>query len=96
MTYLMNIEKIIIENLFIIIKGFLLAWFIADFQPLQDFLKGIKDKISDKYILIFYLKTAVSCQKCLALWLTLTISGDLYISLLTSFITYLYDRTRLQ
>jgi len=52
------------------IKCFLVAWFISDFQPLQDrldmlFFKWPKNEVMS------YLNDARGCHKCLSFWITL-------------------------
>ena len=74
-----------------LIKGFLIGWFLSDFQPIQDILLKYKNKISDKYILIFYLKTAVSCHKCLSFWMTLIMTGNIWIAFASGFLAYVWD-----
>lgn len=78
--------------LILIIKAFLLGWLLANFEPLQEALKPLKAKTSDKYFSVFYLKTAVSCHKCLAFYSGLILSGSIFIAAGAALAAYLYER----
>lgn len=74
-----------------IIIGFLIGWMVSSFTPLQEILTKIKDKISDKYFVVFYLKTAVSCHMCLSFWITLFLYQDIMIAIAASFLAFVFD-----
>jgi len=76
----------------IIFKGFLLGWLISNFEPLQELLSKIKNKISDKYFIVFYLKTSVSCHKCLSFWSTLIMSGNIWLAASASIIAFTFEQ----
>lgn len=73
------------------IKGLLLGWFLASFEPLQEVLRLIKNKIPDEYWVVMYIKIALSCQKCLTFWSTLIITHNLYAAIASSIIVVLID-----
>ena len=75
-----------------VLTGFFLGWLTASFEPLQELLKPIKNKISDKYYLVFYLKTAVSCHKCLSFWITLLLTGNIVLAAAAAFFAYVFDK----
>ena len=70
----------------LLIKGLLLGWFINEFQPLQEIITRVNDKISDKYFLVMYIKGAFSCWKCLSFWCTLILSHNIYYAMAAGFI----------
>lgn len=78
----------------LILNGILIGWWLSNFIPLQDFLtKYVKPKIKSEYI-----KTAMSCFKCLSFWGTLIIfavnqsSFGIYEAIIASLIAYIYER----
>lgn len=76
--------------LLIILKAFLLGFFLAYFEPLQDILQKIKSKVKDNWA-TEYIKTAVSCHKCLAFWIGMILSVDIYIASAAGLMVYLFD-----
>lgn len=81
-------------NLELLLKGLLLAWWIANFIPLQDFL----EKWVKPFIYFDYIKNAISCGKCLVFWSILIWGAFKYDDLLIweaiagSAIYYIYER----
>lgn len=73
------------------IKGLLLGWFLSNFEPLQEIIRLINNKISDKYWLVMYLKIAATCQKCLTFWSTLIITQNIYYAITSSIIVVVID-----
>ena len=77
----------------LIIKGVLIGWFIAHFQPLQDFItKHIKPKIKNSYIY-----GALSCFKCLSFYSILFIGAFYGVflpfeAILGAMIAFTYDK----
>jgi len=81
-------------NLELLLKTLLLAWWIVNFIPLQDFLtKWIKPLINNQYI-----KNGLSCGKCLSFHLIWIIGAikfqDFFIweAILGAVIYSFYDR----
>jgi hypothetical protein len=75
-----------------ILKSFLLGWLLASFEPLQELIKPLKTRVSDKHFSIFYLKTAVSCHKCLAFWSGIMLSGSIYVAAAASILAFVFDK----
>lgn len=78
----------------LIIKLFLLNWFITQFKPLHWVLEGITSHIPFKWlktILNEFIKI-ISCKKCLFLWMTLVITQNIWLAILMSFVGYHYDK----
>ena len=84
---------IVMEALIYILKAFLLGWFIAHFEPIQEVLKPIRKRINDKYFVLWYFKNALACHKCLSFWTGLAISGNIYIAIAASLMAFIFDRT---
>jgi len=76
-----------------LIKGILLAYFITRFEPLHWIIDEIKDtKYKLFNIIIGIIKLILTCSRCAALWLTLIISRDPYISIVASFVMVLIEK----
>jgi hypothetical protein len=78
-----------------IVLIFLAAWFTVSFTPLHGILNLIISSTSKRPALnfIFYfISSILSCQKCTALWIGIVITGDIYLSLIASFISMLYEK----
>ncbi len=72
-------------NLEIIAKGFLISWFFVQFSPIQNLLSFLPQKIG-------FIKTALSCLKCMTFWLTLIISTNPLTAITASFIAFILDK----
>jgi hypothetical protein len=71
-----------------LLNNLLLAWLIANLEPLQDFLA----MYIKPYIKIEYLRNALSCFKCLGFWLTLATTYDIYLASGAALIAYVFDK----
>jgi hypothetical protein len=72
----------------LMIKAFILAYFITRFQPIEMLLEILPDK------LIFnILKLAFSCSKCCVFYTSLVYTHNFYYSVLNSFIMIIFERT---
>jgi hypothetical protein len=80
----------------LLIKIFLITWFITTFSPLQDVLTNVVDKIYQKInnnVLkhtVDILYTILSCHMCLSFWTTLMITGDIFSACGVSFVAWLF------
>ena len=73
----------------IIIKALLLSFLITRFQPLQDFIEIlIKESNS---ILISIPANILVCIKCTTFWITLFMSGSIYIAIVAMILAWIYD-----
>ena len=72
----------------LMIKSFLIAWFITRFEPLQVNLNLLPNNI-----LFNMLSMALSCSKCCSLWTTLIITHNFYYAVATSMIMIFYEKT---
>jgi hypothetical protein len=70
-----------------IIIGFLLGWFVVNFEPFKWILKPIK-----QYGIYKYLYKMVSCPRCATFWITLIYTQNIIIAIAASFISDVYDR----
>ena len=75
------------ENLIIVLKGMEIAWFITRFMPIQEIIS----RLPDKYF--YYIKMALTCSKCVGFWSTLILFQNIWLSILTSFLMMLYEKT---
>jgi len=70
-----------------IITGFLLGWFLVNFEPFKWLLKPLKH-----YGIYLYLYKLVSCPKCSTFWITLLYTQNIIIAIAASFVADVYDR----
>jgi hypothetical protein len=70
-----------------IITGFLLGWFLVNFEPFKWILKPLKH-----YGIYLYLYKLVSCLKCSTFWITLAYTQNIIIAIAASFVADVYDR----
>lgn len=79
----------------LIIKIFLLGWFISRFSPIQWILEGIENNFHAKrhfiHMTFFLIREMTSCGKCSAFWVGLVIGG-LWPALIASFLSFWYDK----
>ena len=72
-----------------LIKPLLLAWFISNFEPGQQLIDKVYKYIPKR---LQPTRTYLECFKCLSFWITLIMTGDIYIAILYSIIAYIYTR----
>ena len=82
----------ILEVILILIKIFLITWFITNDDIIQDKINDLFEKINSKKLIIDYIHIIVGCHKCLSLWTTLIITQNVWYALTVSFISYLLKR----
>lgn len=75
------------------LKIYLLGWFIANFEPLQDvidYLWGFIPLKFSKYKVVDYIYVLLGCHKCLTLWIGLLFLEP-FTALLLSFIAFIQE-----
>jgi type III secretory pathway component EscT len=78
-----------IENYFILMaKILLVAYTFARFEPMKMVLDLLPDKLFWNFIRLMLI-----CSKCLALWIGLVMSGDIFIGMAASFIMTIFEKT---
>jgi len=82
------------EALYNITLIFLMAWFVVNFQPLHNIFNIIIMKVKNQTMqfVLALIQTILSCQKCAALWIGLAMTGDIFVALVASFISHLWDK----
>jgi hypothetical protein len=81
----------------ILIKIFLITWLITSFEPLQDVLTNLFDKIYQRTnknpLKRIYdsLYTILTCQKCLSFWTTLIITQNIFMACGVSFVAFIFE-----
>lgn len=74
-----------------IIQGFLIAWFICNFEPAQNlFNKKLVPTLQKKKM--GYLAKLLSCHICASFWTTLIISFNPFAAIAASFLAYTYAK----
>lgn len=72
-----------------LIKPLLLAWFISNFEPGQSLIDKVYKYLPNK---IQFTRTYLECFKCLSFWITLCMTGDIYLAITYSITAYVYTR----
>jgi hypothetical protein len=72
----------------ILLKIFLLSWFIVRFEPIQWCLELLPNNLF-KWILV----VMTTCLKCSNFWIGLFLTGNIFISSGMAFIGMLYEKT---
>lgn len=72
-----------------LIAPLLYAWFLANFEPLQNKIDFIFKYIPNY---LQFTRLYFSCFKCISFWLTLFMTGSFTTAILFSLIAYTYDR----
>lgn len=75
------------ELIMILIKAFVLAWFITRFEPLQLTIDLLPNKLVWNMI-----KLLTGCLKCVSFWTTLFMTGDIFIASGMAMIGLFYDK----
>ena len=70
-----------------VIYCILVAWFITDFKPIQKIINMLVDKTKKEWVK--ELLYSLSCWKCMAFWITLTITQTAIYAIAAAFIAYL-------
>jgi len=92
-----NKYLMIIETLQIIFKPILIAYIFTRFAPIQDKLQAIKDRIYEKQLssklvtLVSLLIKLLSCSLCISFWVSMYMTGSIYISTICYIIMKVYE-----
>jgi len=65
----------------------LTAWFISDFKPFQKIINMLAEKTKKEWVK--ELLYSFSCWKCMAFWITLTVTQTAIYAITAAFIAYL-------
>lgn len=74
----------------LLIKIFLMTWFITNNDYIQENLTKLVDKYNNVFTVMLF--EIVSCHKCLSFWVVLGFTFNIYIALAVSFIAYLTEK----
>lgn len=82
----------ILNSLIVVIKIIGLAWFITRFEPIEWILESMKSKNYLLQLIIDIVNVILTCMKCSAFWIGLIFSGSIWIALLASYVSLLYEK----
>lgn len=71
----------------LLFKIFIVSWLISRFEPIHMVLETLPNKLV--YNLI---RLVLTCLKCLAFWITLSLTQDIFLASLMAFIGFWYDK----
>lgn len=72
----------------IMLKIFILSWWISKFEPIQWGLDSLPDNVI-KYFLILM----STCLKCSSFWVGLIMTGNIFIACFAAFLGMIYTKT---
>ena len=86
--------------LIFVLKGFLLTWFILNFEPIQTyvvgFLEGLNKGFFQKkplpYFILGNIIKVPTCSKCCGFWTGLIISSNIYVAIAVSILSLAWDK----
>jgi len=86
--------------LILVLKGFLLTWFILNFEPIQTyvvgFLEGLNKAFFTKKPLLHFILGHIikvpTCSKCCGFWTGLIISSNIYVAIAVSILSLAWDK----
>jgi len=84
----------------LVLKSFLLSWLIVNMEPIQTYLVGSLEGLNQAWFIkkpiIYSLLGSIikipSCARCCGLWVGIVLSGNIYVGIATSIISFLFDR----
>jgi len=79
-------------TIILILKCFILGWFVNNFTPLQNLFTAILSyNLKPVYKLtVQTMLQVVSCQKCATFWVTLIYTGNIFLASFMAFIALIY------
>jgi hypothetical protein len=81
------INLIDVTPVIIALKGFLIAWFIVYFGPLQEFLQ---DVFQDYLKQFKYTRNFLTCTPCISFWAALIMSLNIFTAISAAIIAYVF------
>jgi hypothetical protein len=66
------------------IQIYLLVWFWCSFEPITDLIDYLWDKLPSnitRYKVVDYLYIGIGCTRCLCLYVTLLLTGNIFIAI---------------
>lgn len=86
--------------LILVLKGFLLTWFILNFEPGQTYVigfleglnKGLFQKRPIPYFILGLIIKVPTCSKCCGFWTGLIISSNIWVAIAVSILSLAWDK----
>lgn len=72
------------------IKAILLSYLITRFTPFQNLLIKINKRFNNLFTNLLY--ELLSCLKCCSFWITLIMTGNIYVAIMCFIIAFFYDK----
>lgn len=89
-------EKEFIEVILIIGRIMVLSWFLVNFTPLYNLVCGLPfNYVKNEHmreIIKFIITQPFKCYKCMALWVGLIMTGNIWVALTSSFLMYINEK----
>lgn len=75
------------DIIILLIKIWFVCWMITRFEPLHMILELLPNKLIFNMISLM-----LTCLKCLSMWVTLSITGDIFLASVMTFISFFYEK----
>jgi len=75
------------ETAITLVSIFLLSWVISRFEPIHMITESLPNKLVYNII-----RLVLSCLKCLSFWITLSITGNIFLASGLAFFSFWYDK----
>lgn len=77
------------------IQIYLAVWLFTNFEPLTDLIDNLWDKLPPnitRYRAVDYLYILIGCSRCLSLWVTLLLTGNIFMAIFLSMVADLHKK----
>ena len=74
---------------------YLIVWFLTNFEPLTEMIDNLWNKLPSKVTklkVVDYLYIGIGCQKCLTLWVTLLITGNIFLAIFMAMLADIHKK----
>lgn len=79
----------------IFIKIYLIVWLWCSFEPLSELIDNLWNKLPSnvtKWRLVDYLYIGIGCSRCLCFWVTLILTGNIFMAIFLSMIADIHKK----
>ncbi len=83
----MTITMIDLMPMILALKAFMIAWLIVFFSPIQDLI----NKLPIKKIKNTYLRNLTTCTNCLAFWIGLIMTLNIFVAIGAAMMAYAFQ-----
>ena len=74
---------------------YLIVWFLTNFEPLTELIDNLWNKLPSnvtKWRLVDYLYIGIGCSRCLCLYVTFILTGNIFMAIFLSMIADIHKK----